>query len=199
MRHVVAPDDARGVREPVRVPFARRAEQERRGVDRAAGDDDDVRAVRLLDALAVDDDARDAPAGRVGLEPQHLRVRPQRDVRVLERGPHAEHVRVRLAVGEAREAVELGAPHAPPLLRVGLVEVDADRQVERLEPRALEVVVELLDPRLVRDGRVRERARAARLGGVLAGLAVDEVELLRLGVVRLEVVVGEGPLGEVPA
>ena len=50
-----------------------------------------------------------------------------------------------------------------------------------------------LDPWLVADGRVRERARARRLCRVLATLAVDEVEPLGLVVVGLEVVVGERP------
>ena len=54
---------------------------------------------------------------------------------------------------------------------------------------------ELLDARLVRDGRVRERARAPRLGRVLAALPVHEVEPLGLGVVGLEVGVGERPGG----
>ena len=55
--------------------------------------------------------------------------------------------------------------------------------------------MQLLDPRLVRDGGVGERARARRLGRVLAGLAVDEVEPLGLGVVGLEIGVGDRPGG----
>ena len=58
---------------------------------------------------------------------------------------------------------------------------------------ALEVICELLDPRLVRDRRIRERPRAPRLGRILARLAVDEVQPLGLGVVGLEVVVGDRP------
>jgi hypothetical protein len=53
--------------------------------------------------------------------------------------------------------------------------------------------VELLDARLVRDRRMRERAGAARLGRVLAVLPVHEVQLLGLRVVRLEIVVGDRP------
>jgi hypothetical protein len=79
-------------------------------------------------------------------------------------------VGVGLAVGQAREAVEAVAAHAAALLGIGLVEVDADRQVERMMAGADEVVVHLLDARLVRDRRVRERAGARRLGRVLAGL-----------------------------
>ena len=117
----------------------------------------------------------------------------QRDVLALDRGPHAQHVRVGLAVGQAREAVEAVAAHAAPALGVALVEVDADRQVERMMAGLDEVVVELLDARLVRDGRVGEGPGGRGLGGVLAALAVDEVQPLGLGVVGLEVVVGQWP------
>src|SRR3954453_10865314 len=58
---------------------------------------------------------------------------------------------------------------------------------------AQEIVVELLDTRLVGDGWVGERAGARRLGRVLAGLAMDEVEALGLGVVGLEVGIGDRP------
>ena len=112
---------------------------------------------------------------------------------MLERGPHAADVGVGLAVGRAGEAVVAVAPHAAAGVGIGLVEVDAERQMERLVAGSDEIVVELLDAGLVRDGGVRERARAARLGGVLTGLPVHEVEPLGLRVVGLEVGVGDRP------
>ena len=59
--------------------------------------------------------------------------------------------------------------------------------------RAREVVCELLDPRLVRDSRIREGPGSVRLGRILAGVAVDQVELLGLRVVGLKVRVGDRP------
>jgi hypothetical protein len=118
-----------------------------------------------------------------------LGVATQRHVRLAERGAHAADVRVGLAVGEAGEPV---AADAAARLGVGLVHVDPDRQVERLVPRPREVVGELLDAGLVRDRRIGERAGALGLGRILARLAVNEVELLGLGVVRLEVL-GDRP------
>jgi len=56
-----------------------------------------------------------------------------------------------------------------------------------------ERVGELLDARLVRDRRMRVRPTGGRLGRVLAAGAVHLVELLRLRVVRLELVVGDRP------
>ena len=65
--------------------------------------------------------------------------------------------------------------------------------MERLMAGSDEIVVELLDAGLVRDGRVREAARARRLGGVLARLAVHEIEPFGLRVVGLELGVRDRP------
>jgi hypothetical protein len=148
-----------------------------------------VRAVSLLPAFAVHHDTVDRVPGGVRLEPLDPGVPEQRYVVVLERGPHAAHVGVGPAVGEAGKPVEAVAAHAASRFRVRFVEVHADRQVERPVAGALEIVVQLLDTRLVRYGRVREGPRARWLARVLAGLAVDEIEPLRLGVVGLEVLV----------
>ena len=77
-----------------------------------------------------------------------------------ERGPDTAHVRVGLTVHEAREAVEAATADTWTRLRVGLVEVDAKRQVERGVARARQVVVQLLDARLVGDRRIRVRTEA---------------------------------------
>src|SRR5919108_2530845 len=67
--------------------------------------------------------------------------------------------------------------------------------MEGLMTRPDEVVVELLDPRLVADRWVRVRPRRGRLRRVLAALPVHEVEALGLRVVGLEVFVRERPGG----
>src|SRR3954447_10303078 len=117
----------------------------------------------------------------------------ERDVGGLERGPHAAHVGVGLAVGRAGEAVVAAAPQAAAGLGIGLVEVDTEREMERLVAGSDEIVVELLDAGLVRDGGVWEGARAARLGWVLARLTVHEVEPFGLRVVGLELGVRDRP------
>jgi hypothetical protein len=65
-------------------------------------------------------------------------------------------VGVCLAVREARKAVEPVAPHAASGFGVGFVEVDPDRQVERVVTDSQQVVMELLDPRLMGDGGIWE-------------------------------------------
>src|SRR4029078_10433237 len=73
------------------------------------------------------------------------------------------------------------------------VQPDAAGCVERVVARSRQIVRELLDPRLVRDGRKWVWRAGVRLGRVLATCGVDLVELLGLCVVRLEVVVGDRP------
>jgi hypothetical protein len=95
-------------------------------------------------AVAVHNHLRDGAPASVGHDPLRLRVRQKRHVAVLQRRPHASHVCIGLSVGKAREAVEPVAAHEASCLGVGLVQVDADWQVERPVPGLLEVVGELL-------------------------------------------------------
>ena len=152
VEHVVAADLIRAVRETVRVLVARGEEQDLAEFAAPRRQDDDVGRVALFRPVALDDDLGHGGAGVVGVEPDHLPVREQRDVGVLERRPHAEHVGVGLGVHEAGEAVALDAANARAERRVGLVEQDPARRVERVVAGRLEVVGELLDAGLVRDG-----------------------------------------------
>jgi hypothetical protein len=79
------------------------------------------------------------------------------------------------------------------------VELDPERHVKRPQPGRRKVVGELLDARLVRDGRMRVGAARGRLARVDAALAVHVVQMLGLQVVGLEVLVGDRPRGRYPA
>jgi hypothetical protein len=103
---------------------------------------------------------------------------------VLERGTDAAHVRVGLAVGQAREAVEAVAAEAAARFRVGIVQVDADGRWNGWCP---------LRSKSSDSCWIAERSRSPGFGRVLACFAVDDVEALRLGVVRLLVGVGDRP------
>src|SRR6185312_2250413 len=104
---------------------------------------------------------------------------------MLERGPHPEYIRVRLAVHGAGEAVAVLAAHASAVRQVRLVQADAARRVEGVVAGGGQVVGELRDARLVRDGRERVRSARVRLSRILAMGAMHLVELLRLRVVGL--------------
>ena len=94
---------------------------------------------------------------------------------------------------EAREAVARGTANAGAERLVRLVEHDPAGSVEGPVAGGREVVGELLDPWLVRDGGMRVRRAGRRLGRVLSARAVHLVELLRERVVRLQLVVGDRP------
>ena len=61
------------------------------------------------------------------------------------------------------------------------------------EPMACEIVVQLLDARLVADGGMRIGRAGWRFGRVFAALSVHVIHLLGLGVVGLQLVIGDWP------
>ena len=158
-------------------------------------DDDEVAGEALGLAVSLDQDRGDGCAGLVRLQPTGACVRQERHVGVLERRADAEHLGVRLAVHRTREAVAVLAPHARAVRHVRLDQSNAARRMERVIAGAGQVVGELLDPRLVRDGRERIRRARMRFGRILAAGAVHLVQLLGPRVVRLEHVVGDRPGG----
>ncbi len=102
-----------------------------------------------------------------------------------------------LRVQQAWEAIDPVAADADAgpcrSARLDLHEVDSDRQVEGVQPKLLQVVAQLLDAGFVRHRRVGVLLAGRALGRVLSMLAVDQVEVLRLGVIGLQVVVGDRP------
>ena len=127
----------------------------------------------LLGAVGHCDHHRgDLPPRRVRLEALHAGVGDEVDVRVLERRIHAHRLRVGLALDQAREAVH---PIAADTSTGGdgiaggvLVEHHPERQVRRMVPELLEVVMKLLDPRLVLYFGIRIGTAALALRGVFS-------------------------------
>ena len=170
MAHIVTADHAGAVGEPVRMRPVGRAQQQRRRIDRAAGNDDDVAAIALDLAVAMHDHLRHLAAGRIGLDALDIGAGQQGDVRVPQCRHHADDMRVGLGLHQTREPVAGGAADAGAVLRLVFVEHDADRQRERAVAGAFEIVRKLLDARLVRYRRVGIRVVAGRLGRVAAAL-----------------------------
>ena len=197
--HVVPADHVRAVGQPVRVPVVGRAQQQRRGVHRAAGDHHDVGA------------EADRRSRRRSSVTTAVTVRPVASV--SSRATWALVTRSTLSCSSAGSTQITWASDLPPsrhgkpstrsqrmhaLAWVALpcsswVELHADRQVERVQALLLQVVAELLDPRLVLHRRIAVRRAGRTLGRVLAVPAVHQVEMLGLGVVRLEVLVVDRP------
>jgi hypothetical protein len=199
VEHEVAPDLVGAVREPARVLVGRGREQQPGAVRGAAGDDHEVAVERLVLTVAPGHDPGHGRARLVALQLHRLGVGDQGDIRVLDRRPDGDHLGVRLGVHEAGEAVAVVAPDALAERHVGLVEQDAAGGVERAQAGLGEVVRQLLDPRLVADGRERVGRARGRFGRVLAARAVHLVELFGLRVVRLHLPVGDRPRRRDPA
>ena len=137
----------------------------------------------------------DRGAGRVGLEPQRARVGEQRDVGELQRRSDRDHLGVGLGVDQAGEPVAVHAANAGRERHVVLGQHDPAGGVKRPVAGPRQIVVELLDARLVRDRRVGIGRARGRIDGILAARAVDLVEILGARVVGLEIGVGDRPGG----
>ena len=193
MPHVMTADHARAIGEAVGMAVARRAQQQRRRVDGARGDDDDVAKVVFGGPVAAHDHPRDLAPGRARLQALDVGAGQQRRVGMREGRIDAHRLRVGLGADEAGMPVAGRAADARALLRLALVEHDPERHVERPQPLAREVVGERLDPRLVAHDRMRVRRAGRWIRRVHAPLAVDLIETLGARVVRLEVLVGDRP------
>ena len=164
--HVVPADHSRAVGQPFGVAVRARPQQQGGRVHRPAGHDHDVAGERgdsdpsssvvttpvtVCPEASVSRRCTWAPVTRVTLSRDKDRI-------------DTDDLRVRLRVEQAREAVDpvaadAGAgPGGPARLR--LLEVDPDRQVERVEPELLQVVAQLLDPGLVGDRRMARTAHS---------------------------------------
>ena len=136
-----------------------------------------------------------AVPARVRLELHRPRVAQQGDVGPLQRGTDGDDFGVGLGVQEARESVAGLAADAAAVGHVRFVQHHRGGRRKRVVAGGGEIVVKLLDARFVRDRRRRIGRARRRFGGVEAAFAVHLIELLGLGVVGLEFVVGDRPGG----
>src|ERR671923_1774304 len=109
----------------------------------------------------------------------------QGDIGMRKRWIHTDNLSVRLGVDQAGKAIAGVAADAAALVGVLFIEHDTERRMKRPQAKTGEIVTELLHARLVADRRMRIRSAGWRFSGILAPLAVDMVELLGLGVIRL--------------
>jgi hypothetical protein len=191
--HVVPPHHIRAVGEPPRVLVGSRAEQERRGIDGAGGHHHHTGGIDFVDTVPLHVDAGDRAARCIGTEAGDVRSGQQGDVGMRQGRVDANHLGIRFGVDETGMSIAGRAPDAGALAGISLIQHHADRHVKRLESEADEVIVQLLDPRLVGNRRMPVGRAGRWIGGVLAALAMHLVEMFGLGVVRLQRFVRNGP------
>ncbi len=128
----------------------------------------------------LDDDVRDFTSGSAGLQPLDIGIRQQSHIGKVKGRIDAESLSVGLCIDETGIAITGVAANA--LARVGTLFVDLEAKwcVKGFKSELLKIVAELLDARLVADGRMRIRTAGVRLGRILAASSVDVVEALGL-------------------
>ena len=98
-------------------------------------------------------------------------------------------------MNEAWKAVAGLAADAPAVRHVSFIHHHGRRGVKRMITGRGEIVRELCDTRLVRDGRPGIRGACRRISRVDPVLPVHLIELFGLGVVGLDLFVADGPGG----
>src|SRR6516225_4280138 len=155
MSHVMAPNHIRAVGKAPWMLLVGGAQQQRRRVDRAARNDHKIRGVFFAAVVAPYYDFAYLTPRRARFKLLDKGIRHQRDVRKLECRVDGTDLRVRLGPDQAGIAVASLAADAATGVRILLIEHDPQRRVKRMEPQARKVVGQLLDARLVADGRMR--------------------------------------------
>ena len=102
MAHIVAANDARAVGETLGVRPIGRAQQQRRRIYRATGDDDDIAAI-AFGAPSRCTTTSDACHRSVGLDALDKGAGQQRDIRMPQGRRDADDLRIRLGLHQARK------------------------------------------------------------------------------------------------
>jgi hypothetical protein len=102
-------------------------------------------------------------------------------------------------VDQTRKPITGVAADAFACVPITLIKLHAQGHVKRLEAQASEIIPQALHSRLMAHWWVRVRPTGRWLGGIHATFAMDVIEMLGLQVVRLKILVRDGPCGRDPA
>src|SRR5712691_7323094 len=120
-------------------------------------------------------------------------IRQQSHIGKTQRGVHAEYLGVGFGIDEAGITVTRIAADALAGMKILLIALQAEGSMKWFQSKPFEIVAQLLDARLVADGRVRIRPASARIRRIFTSLPVDVIEPFRFQVVRFELIVRDGP------
>ena len=137
-------------------------------------------------------------AGGIGLQPLHQRVGQQRDIGMLERLVDAQHLGVGLGAYTRHGKPSQVLQRMQRLLCGFFSSSMTPRGMWKGSARRREIVVQLLDARLVADGGIGIGSAGWRFGRIFAALSVHVIQILGLGVVGLQIVIADRPAGEMP-
>ena len=191
VRHVVAADHVAAVGQTLRMAVVGRAQQQRCGVDGASAQYKTVRRDALAHAILDDLGSDDAFAAVVGDQPLDPHAGAQLDVVLGQRRADQPHLGVALCADLARHRVAVGAALTAP----AGAKVDCAGHREGRQALGAQPLFDGRQNRLMRDGGMRVRGAARRIGGVDPTLAAHAKQLLGLAVPRLQIGIADRPGG----
>jgi len=130
------------------------AQEQGRRIGRTGRRHDNVPPPALLAPGRVTDNLGSGPAAGIGLDPLDHPPRQQGDIGQVQQGLNGDGAGVALGLQQAGKPAAGLALDAGRSDRVGLIQLDADRQVERLPALGLPVVAQLGYAGVVVDGGI---------------------------------------------
>ena len=128
---------------------------------------------------------RDITTGGAGLQLHYLSIRNEFHIGIFQCGIDTDHLSVRLGIDQAWVSIARRAANAWALAPVLLVEHDAERNVERLVSKLLQLIVQFLNARLVADRWIGITSTCPRIRRIYTAFTMHLVETLCFGVIRL--------------
>ncbi|ACP27040.1 needs to be deleted [Sinorhizobium fredii NGR234] len=188
--HEIAADLVGAVGETGRVALVGRAQEQHGRLHGAGREDDELRRDAMLDPVLDIMHGGDRLAIRGCRQPGDARAGLQPHIRIFECSGQRGRFRIHLAVETVRMCI-------PGRLALGepAVDIDAERQRIGVHTDRCQALANLGDRRLIRHRPVRIVVRMRWFGRVLAQPPTHLIEFLRLGVPRLELLVGKRPGG----
>jgi hypothetical protein len=171
----------------------RRPQQQRRGIDRSACDDETLGAHGDRPTPVHDPRSGDFASGIVGVEPRHLRVGEQSHVLRCrgQRWPHGCDVGVALGIDHAGKRVAGFTQNASP----AWTSVERLRRIEGMQALLLDALDQTSHRTLVRHPREGVVTGTPRVSRVFTLVAVNPEHVFGLTVERFEVGIVDGPRG----
>ena len=193
--HIVATNLVGRVRQSTRIVVRDASEQQSSRVYRSSRNDDYAGPESADFARDFDLNTGNLPRTALRKQAEDFGVNENLHVAAFHGWAHAVDVRVRFAIHQARKTVAGAAANAGTVLGRRFVQLDRERNRERRVSSFGEFVEEFLDTRFMRNGREWVFRFRRGLGRVRSSLAMDLIESLGLGIVRLKVAILQGPLG----
>src|SRR5882672_9348609 len=117
---------------------------------------------------------------------------------MLQRRVNADSLGISFGANQTWMTVASVATNAGASSRVLFIDPNPKRHVKRLQARSLKIIVQMLNTLLVTDGRILVGRAGVWFCWIFTARTMHLIEVFSFGVIRLQLVVTDGPRGRDP-